>query len=56
MQGDNSEQLRKEANQLIDLIDQAITDLDYFSVRNDDVFVTQIINLQEAVKDCRKQL
>lgn len=46
----------KEANQLIDEVDDAISNLSYFSVRNDDVFNGEIGRLEEEVKNCRKQL
>jgi len=50
-----NEENRKEANLLIDLIQEAITNLDYFSVRNHDVFNGEIGRLEEEVKNLRKQ-
>lgn len=46
----------QEASDLIALLDDAVTDLDRFSVRHDDLFNSEIIELQELVKRCRKQL
>lgn len=56
MQGDNSEELRKEAHELIDLIEDAITDLSYFSARNEDIFNGEIDRMEQEVRNCRKQL
>ena len=46
----------KEANELIDLVRDAIKDLNHFSVDNDDIFNPQTYNMEEILKDCRKQL
>ena len=47
---------KQKANDLIDLLEDAITDLSHFSVDNDDMFDVQIPRLEELVKELRKQL
>jgi hypothetical protein len=46
----------EEAKNSIELIQDALNDLSYFSVRNDDIFSSQIQNIEEELKKCRQQL
>lgn len=50
------EKEKKEAHELITLLEDQILELDKFSVNNDDVFDVQVYNLKEVIKDLRKQL
>lgn len=51
-----TEEQKKEAHKLIDLIQYAIDDLSYFSVRKDDIFLSEVYQMEEQVKNARKQL
>ena len=45
-----------EANNLIDSIEDTISNLSYFSARHDDIFAGQISDLEEDIKRARQQL
>jgi hypothetical protein len=45
-----------EANNLIDSVEDAISNLSYFSVRHDDMFADQVSDLEEDIKQARRQL
>jgi hypothetical protein len=49
-------ELVKEAKELLDLIDWAIQDLNQFSVDNDDVFNWETSKMQDEVRMARTQL
>lgn len=44
------------ANNLIDLIEDAVKDLDKFSAYNDDSFNSQVDKFYELVKEARRQV
>ncbi len=46
----------EEASDLIAVIQDAVSDLSYFSVRHDDIFNGEIEQLEEQLNRCRKQL
>ena len=46
----------KEANEIIDLLEDAIDEISHFSAYNDDIFNYEQDQLYELVKSCRKQL
>lgn len=46
----------EQAADLIDVLEDALTDLDYYSARNDDMFSIEISNIEEQIKNLRKQL
>lgn len=50
------ENMVKEADDLIDLIEDAVKDLGYWSVRHDDYFNYELGNFEEMINSCRKQL
>lgn len=52
----DNEEMADEANDLIDAIEDAITDLSYFSVRHDDIFSDQVGDLEEDIKRTRQQI
>jgi hypothetical protein len=51
----NKEQ-KQEANELLDLLRFALTDLSNFSVDNDDIFNGEIGRMEEDIKNCQKQI
>lgn len=50
------EEMKKEANDYIDMIESVVSDLDYWSVRHDDIFTGEIARIEEEIKNLRKQL
>jgi hypothetical protein len=44
------------ANDLIDIVEDSISDLSYFSVRHNDIFADQVSALEENIKRARQQL
>jgi len=53
---DKQEEMKKEADELIDLIEDAINELSYWSVRHDDYFNYELGNFEEMIKSCRVML
>lgn len=51
-----TEEQRQEADQLIDLIEDAVYDLSYFSARHDDLFNLEVSQMEEQIKNARKQI
>jgi hypothetical protein len=51
-----TEKENQEMNDLIATIQDAVTALDYFSVRHDDIFNGEIGNMEEQLNNCRKKL
>lgn len=45
-----------EAEDLLDLLSAAIDELDRYSVYHDDMFNSEVFEMEELVKRCRKQL
>jgi len=50
------EEMKKEAEDLIDLIEYAVKDLSYWSVRHDDYFSYEVPNFEYMIRSCRKML
>lgn len=46
----------EEAADLIEELSDALSNLSYFSVRNDDIFNGEIDRMEQEVKNCRKQI
>lgn len=53
---ENKYNRNKQAKSYIDILEDQVSDLDKFSVENDDLFDVQVVTLKEIVKDLRKQL
>jgi hypothetical protein len=53
---EKQEEMKKEANELIDALQYALEDLGYWSVRHDDYFNYETNEIDEALRSCRKQL
>jgi hypothetical protein len=51
-----NEEQKQEANQLLDILRFALSDLSYFSVENDDIFNGEIGRIEEEIKNCQKQI
>ena len=47
---------KEEADDLIDIVQDALDELDRFSVRHDDIFNYQVDEINNALKGCRIQL
>ena len=49
-----TEETKQEANQLIDLVADAVADLERFSVENDDIFSNETYEMAELIKRARR--
>lgn len=53
---EKQQEMKKEAEELIDLIDDAVKELGYWSVNHDDYFNYEQNKFEETIKSCRKML
>lgn len=47
---------KEDAHDLIDIIDDAVQNLDRWSVDHDDVLNSEVLEMFELIKRCRRQL
>jgi hypothetical protein len=56
MNDQTKEGINNDANLYIDFLEDALQDLDRFSVENDDVFSSEVYEMRDLILRARKQL